>query len=81
MSCGARPSGTDEAMVERIVPLGFEIRVEFVLGNGEEIWAQLTRAEIEEIELRAGPDRLRAAEAGQGLQRHRCAARLDGRRR
>jgi sulfate transport system ATP-binding protein len=45
---------TEEAMVERIVPLGFEIRVEFVLGNGDEIWAQLTRAEIEEIELREG---------------------------
>ena len=45
---------TEEAIVERIVPLGFEIRAEFVLGSGEEIWAQLTRAEIEEIELREG---------------------------
>ncbi len=50
-----RPAeNTEEAMVERIVPLGFEIRAEFVLGSGEEIWAQLTRAEIEEIELREG---------------------------
>ncbi len=50
-----RPAeGTEEAMVERIVSLGFEIRVEFALGNGDEIWAQLTRAEIEEIELREG---------------------------
>jgi sulfate/thiosulfate transport system ATP-binding protein len=45
---------TEEAMIERVVPLGFEIRVEFALGNGEEIWAQLTRAEIEELELREG---------------------------
>jgi sulfate/thiosulfate transport system ATP-binding protein len=45
---------TEEAMVERVVPLGFEIRVEFALGSGDEIWAQLTRAEIEELELREG---------------------------
>jgi len=45
---------TTEAMVERIVQLGFEIRVEFSLSDGGEIWAQLTRAEIEEMELREG---------------------------
>jgi sulfate transport system ATP-binding protein len=45
---------TDEAIVERVVPLGFEIRVEFALADGEEVWAQLTRAEIEELELREG---------------------------
>jgi sulfate/thiosulfate transport system ATP-binding protein len=45
---------TEEAMIERIVPLGFEIRVEFALAGGEEIWAQLTRAQIEELELRQG---------------------------
>ena len=46
--------GADEAMIERIVPLGFEIRVEFALADGDEVWAQLTRAEIEELELREG---------------------------
>jgi sulfate transport system ATP-binding protein len=45
---------TAEAMVERIVQLGFEIRVEFSLADGGEIWAQLTRAEIDEIDLREG---------------------------
>ena len=45
---------TSEAIIERVVPLGFEIRVEFALADGEEIWAQLTRAEIEELELREG---------------------------
>jgi sulfate transport system ATP-binding protein len=45
---------TTEAMVERIVQLGFEIRVEFSLSEGGEIWAQLTRAEIEEMELSEG---------------------------
>ena len=48
-----RPNGsTHEAIVERVVPLGFEVRVEFALGDGEELWAQLTRSELEELELR-----------------------------
>jgi len=45
---------TEEAMVQRIVALGFEIRVEFVLGDGTEVWAQLTRAELQKLELRHG---------------------------
>ena len=45
---------TEEAMVQRIVALGFEIRVEFVLGDGTEVWAQLTRAELQRLELREG---------------------------
>jgi sulfate transport system ATP-binding protein len=45
---------TQEGMVQRIVALGFEIRVEFVLGDGTEVWAQLTRAELQKLELREG---------------------------
>jgi sulfate transport system ATP-binding protein len=45
---------TEEAMVQRIVALGFEIRVEFKLGDGTEVWAQLTRAELQKLELREG---------------------------
>ena len=45
---------TEEAMVQRIVALGFEIRVEFVLADGTEVWAQLTRAELQKLELRQG---------------------------
>jgi sulfate transport system ATP-binding protein len=45
---------TEEAMVQRIVALGFEIRVELVLGDGTEVWAQLTRAELQRLELREG---------------------------
>jgi sulfate/thiosulfate transport system ATP-binding protein len=45
---------TEEALVQRIVSLGFEIRVEFALGDGTEVWAQLTRAEIQRLELREG---------------------------
>jgi sulfate/thiosulfate transport system ATP-binding protein len=46
--------GTVEAMVRRVVPLGFEVRVEVVLGDGTDVWAQLTRAELQRLELREG---------------------------
>jgi sulfate/thiosulfate transport system ATP-binding protein len=45
---------TEEAMVQRIVALGFEIRVELVLGDGTEVWAQLTRGELQRLELQEG---------------------------
>jgi sulfate transport system ATP-binding protein len=46
--------GTVEAMIRRVVPLGFEVRVEVVLGDGTDAWAQLTRAELQRLELREG---------------------------
>jgi len=49
-----RDAGDEEAMVQRIVALGFEVRVELVLGDGTEVWAQLTRAELQKLELREG---------------------------
>jgi len=45
---------TEEGMVQRIVALGFEIRVELVLADGSEVWAQLTRHELQRLELREG---------------------------
>jgi sulfate/thiosulfate transport system ATP-binding protein len=49
------PNGsTQEAQIERIVRLGFEIRVELVRDDGEELFAQLTRDEAEELELETG---------------------------
>jgi sulfate/thiosulfate transport system ATP-binding protein len=45
---------SEEAMVLRIVALGFEVRVEFILADGTEVWAQLTRAELQKLELREG---------------------------
>jgi sulfate transport system ATP-binding protein len=45
---------TEQAMVQRIVALGFEIRVELKLADGSEVWAQLTRAELQKLELREG---------------------------
>jgi sulfate/thiosulfate transport system ATP-binding protein len=49
------PNGaTREAMVERVVHLGFEVRVELATGDGEHLWAQLTRVEAESLELDEG---------------------------
>ena len=45
---------TEEALVQRIVALGFEIRVELVMGDGQQVWAQLTRGELQKLELREG---------------------------
>jgi sulfate/thiosulfate transport system ATP-binding protein len=44
----------EEAMIERIVHLGFEARVELLLADGEQLWAQMTLAEAELMELAAG---------------------------
>ena len=41
-------------MIERIVHLGFEVRVEFSLKDGTQAWAQMTRAEADQLELHNG---------------------------
>jgi sulfate transport system ATP-binding protein len=43
--------GTIEALVRRVVHLGFEVRVELTLPDGRDIWAQVTRESAEELEL------------------------------
>jgi sulfate transport system ATP-binding protein len=49
------PNGaTQEAMVERLVHLGFEVRVELVRDDGEPLFAQLTREQVEALELQRG---------------------------
>ena len=49
------PNGsTQEAMVERVVHLGFEVRAELVRDDGERLTAQLSRDEARELELEAG---------------------------
>jgi sulfate transport system ATP-binding protein len=48
-----RPS-SEEAMIDRIVHLGFEIRVEMTLADDGPLTAQLTRAQVEELELQDG---------------------------
>ena len=49
------PDGSDEeAMVERVVHLGFEVRVELTDTTGERLTVQLTRDEADELELASG---------------------------
>lgn len=61
--------GAVEAMIERIVNLGFEVRVELALGDGSPLIAQLTRDQVIELELAEGqivyarPSRARVFEA------------------
>jgi sulfate transport system ATP-binding protein len=45
---------SSEALVDRIVHLGFEVRVELKLDDGREVWAQLTRERAAELELEPG---------------------------
>jgi sulfate transport system ATP-binding protein len=46
--------GATEAMVSRVVHLGFEVRVELDLPDGSSARAQLTRAQTAELELARG---------------------------
>ena len=43
--------GSEEAMVERLVHLGFEVRVELVRHDGNALWVQMTRDEADQLEL------------------------------
>jgi sulfate transport system ATP-binding protein len=71
-----QPNGTtSEAMVERLVHLGFEVRADLVLHDGQRLQAQLSREDAEELELAQGqivfvrPSRTRQfAEAGASHQ-------------
>jgi sulfate transport system ATP-binding protein len=46
--------GAEEMQVKRIVHLGFEVRVDLETGAGRHVWAQLTRAQLEQLELEEG---------------------------
>jgi sulfate/thiosulfate transport system ATP-binding protein len=46
--------GALEAIVTRVVHLGFEVRVEVALADGESLSVQLTRAEADQLEVTAG---------------------------
>jgi sulfate/thiosulfate transport system ATP-binding protein len=49
------PNGTtSEAMIERLVHLGFEVRVDLVLQDGQRLQAQLSREDAEQLELAQG---------------------------
>jgi sulfate transport system ATP-binding protein len=53
LSLSTDPGGI-EAMVDRVVYLGFEVRVELTLADGSNVSVQLTRAEADELELAPG---------------------------
>ncbi len=69
-----RPS-SEEAMIDRIVHLGFEVRIEMTLADDGPLTAQLTRAQVEELELQEGqivyvtPARARTFDANGGSPR------------
>jgi sulfate/thiosulfate transport system ATP-binding protein len=46
--------GTRSARVERVIHLGFEARVELELDDGDELWAQMTQEQCEELALEPG---------------------------
>jgi sulfate/thiosulfate transport system ATP-binding protein len=46
--------GAEEAMVERVAHLGFEVRAELSLASGSTVAAQVTRTESDELELSPG---------------------------
>jgi sulfate transport system ATP-binding protein len=55
LELAVEPNGaTREAMIERIVHLGFEVRVDLVREDGEPLSVQLTRDEAERLELDRG---------------------------
>ena len=64
--------GAEEAMIERVSHLGFEVRVELSMASGDRAWAQVTRAKAEDLELEQGqiifarPSRTRVFENGKG---------------
>jgi sulfate transport system ATP-binding protein len=47
-------AGCSEAMVERVVHLGFEVRIELVRDDGQHLTAQLTQEQAELLELERG---------------------------
>src|SRR4051812_26640053 len=46
--------GGVEGMIDRVIHLGFEVRVELTLADGQTLWAQTTRDRADELELADG---------------------------
>jgi sulfate/thiosulfate transport system ATP-binding protein len=47
-------AGATEGMIDRVTHLGFEVRVELSLGDGDSTWVQTTRGRAEELQLQEG---------------------------
>ena len=77
-SCASSRTGRrEEAMVERVVHLGFEVRVELWLGDGGELRAQVTRDEAERAGARRGLQPLRQAPPHKKLRLNDGPARVS----
>ncbi|MDP9228397.1 MAG: TOBE-like domain-containing protein [Actinomycetota bacterium] len=49
------PNGkTIEALIDRVVHLGFEVRIELTLNDGQQFSVQLTREQVDELDLKEG---------------------------
>jgi sulfate transport system ATP-binding protein len=78
----ARSAGpdTEEARIERLVHLGFEVRVELVRPDGHALHAQITREEARRLDLRTGETihislgRARVFDSGTGIETTRAEA-------
>jgi sulfate transport system ATP-binding protein len=46
--------GATEAMIDRVVYLGFEVRVELIRSDATHVWAQVPRDVAERLELASG---------------------------
>jgi sulfate transport system ATP-binding protein len=63
--------GAERARIERVVHLGFEVRVELTMPDDVRMWAQVTRAEAAELDLHEGqtvhvrPNRQRTFNGGE----------------
>jgi sulfate/thiosulfate transport system ATP-binding protein len=63
--------GAERARIERVVHLGFEVRVELTMPDDVRMWAQVTRAEAAELDLHQGqsvfvrPNRQRTFNGGE----------------
>jgi hypothetical protein len=47
-------TGTHEAMIERVLGLGFHSRIDAVLPDGTSVTVQLTRAHAQQLEIAVG---------------------------
>jgi sulfate/thiosulfate transport system ATP-binding protein len=63
--------GAERARIERVVHLGFEVRIELAMPDDVRMWAQVTRAEAAELDLHQGqsvyvrPNRQRTFHGGE----------------
>jgi sulfate transport system ATP-binding protein len=47
-------AGAREALLDRVLPLGFDVRCELTTDDGQQVTVQLTRAEADRLELAPG---------------------------